>query len=233
MNARQSHLTRANTRFAQMSVVLLATNNCSSSCKGLSKAKGKRKLPAVAEESDGESENEEMDERESGSERDDDADDSDDDRPLGQKQSVSENWVEFDKLPTLPIVAVWDGKKRKVNFAGFTHQDKDGQQCGVWFGPTTSTARKALELRKFCPSWTDPRRVEVFSWQQKPNHELTWATWSKDDELLKGERFRFIDKKTNLSLLPRSMPPRARELVITKHPCKALQSQVINVSPSN
>ena len=133
-----------------MSVVLLATNNCSSSCKGLSKAKGKRKLPAVAEESDGESENEEMDERESGSERDDDADDSDDDRPLGQKQSVSENWVEFDKLPTLPIVAVWDDKKRKVNFAGFTHQDKDGQQCGVWFGPTTSTSRKALELRKFC-----------------------------------------------------------------------------------
>ena len=196
MNARQSHLTRANTRFAQMSVVLLATNNCSSSCKGLSKAKGKRKLPAVAEESDGESENEEMDERESGSERDDDADDSDDDRPLGQKQ-FSENWVEFDNLPTLPIVAVWDGKKRKVNFAGFTHQDKDGQQCGVWFGPTTSTSRKALELRKFCPSWTDPRRVEVFSWQQKPNHELTWATWSKDDELLKGERFRFIDKKTN------------------------------------
>ena len=107
----QSHLTRANTRFAQMSVVLLATNNCSSSCKGLSKGKGKRKLPAVAEESDGESENEEMDERESGSERDDDADDSDDDRPLGQKQ-FSENWVEFDNLPTLPIVAVWDGKKR-------------------------------------------------------------------------------------------------------------------------
>ena len=39
--------------------------------------------------------------------------------------------------------------------------------------------------------------VEVFSWQQKAKHELTWAKWSDDDELLKGETFRFVDKKTN------------------------------------
>ena len=194
---RQSHLTRANTRFAQMSVVLRATNNCSSSCKGLTKARGKRKPAEAAGESDSESESDESKDRESESDRADEADGTDDDdRPLGTP-TVSENWVEFDKLPTLPIVAVWDNKKSKVNFAGFTHRDKDGQQCGVWFGPTTSTSSKSLELRKFCPSWTDPRHVEVFSWQQKAKHELTWAKWSDDDELLKGETFRFVDKKTN------------------------------------
>jgi len=100
--------------------------------------------------------------------------------------------VKFDDLLKLPIVAVWDSQKEQVNFAGFTHQDGDGQQCGVWFGPTRSTASRKLELRKFCPSWTDKKNVEVFSWKAKPNHELTWAHWSKDSELLPVDsRFHF------------------------------------------